>query len=90
MNEEGFPVNQREFEYDAELLDIRSSQGLETVLHYAVASGVLECVRFLFKRGIDINLRDTSDRTARERGVASKRKESSNPQWFGGKEIIKL
>lgn len=76
LDEEGFPINQREFEYDAELFDIRSSQGLGTALHCTVASDALECVRFLLERGIDTSLRDTSGRTARERGLASKRKKA--------------
>lgn len=49
-----------------------SSRCLGTALHYAVDANALRCVRSLLERGIDIHLRDTGGRTARESGLARK------------------
>lgn len=66
LDEAGFPINQREFEYDPEEFHKWWGNGLGTALHYAVYANSPERVRFLLERGCGANLKDTLGRTARE------------------------
>lgn len=66
LDEAGFPINQREFEYDPEEFHKWWGNGLGTVLHFAVYANDPERVRFLLERGCDVDLKDTLGRTARE------------------------
>lgn len=66
LDEAGFPINQREFEYDPEEFHKWWGNGLGTALHFAVYANDPGRVRFLLERGCDVNLKDTLGRTARE------------------------
>jgi ankyrin repeat protein len=67
LDEKGFPIDQREFEYDTELFGDRQSNELGTALHIAAETNSLDCLRFLLERGIDAELPDTLHRTAEDR-----------------------
>ncbi|PLB54005.1 ankyrin [Aspergillus steynii IBT 23096] len=66
LDEAGFPINQREFEWDPDMFRDWQGNRLGAALHFAVLSNSPERVRFLLERGSDINLRDPYGETARD------------------------
>ncbi|KAI9040738.1 uncharacterized protein KD926_007680 [Aspergillus affinis] len=63
LDEVGFPVNQREYEYHNDY------QWTETALYYAVKGNALDCVRLLLQLGADVSVRDEKDLTVRDVGL---------------------
>lgn len=59
----GFPINQREMEFDEKLFLSWKYEGLGTALHSAVKGKCVETLTFLLNRGADQTIKDTKDRT---------------------------
>lgn len=75
LDEAGFPINQREFEWDPAVFQNWQGNRLRSALHFAVLTKSPERVRFLLERGSDINLQDTYGRTARDMADSPGREE---------------
>ncbi|KAJ5172107.1 ankyrin [Penicillium capsulatum] len=75
MDEQRFPINQRELEYDSVLFEDRVSNKLGTALHAAVERDSIKAARFLLERGIDVNMPDSVGDTALRRAQQHGRSE---------------
>ncbi|KAJ5128646.1 ankyrin [Penicillium atrosanguineum] len=64
LEQQAFPINQREHEYDTELFLDHQSDGLGTALHLATKKNCVETLRFLLEQGIDSNKPDSRGKTA--------------------------
>lgn len=64
IDECGYPINQREFEYDTEMFKDYGETGLGTALHVAALWNSTTCLEFLIDRGIDRKILDTTGQTA--------------------------
>lgn len=75
LEQQAFPINQREHEYDIDLFQDRRSNELGTALHAAVKENCAASVEFLLKQGIDANLPDSLGHTALERATEDAKQE---------------
>lgn len=67
LDEQGFPINQRELEYEPELFREWKANSLGTALHKAIEADCLDGARYVLDRGIDFNLPDSEGFTSLDR-----------------------
>lgn len=75
LEEQRFPINKREFEYDTELFEDRCSNKLGTALHVAVEGNSVKGARFLLEQGIDAEMPDSLGNTPLQRARVYGRQE---------------